>query len=175
MGCFRLPKEALRDPLGVKTWPLGFLGRDPERTPMQWDATPGAGFGSEAPWLPLNPDWRERSVAAQRGRPSSLLEWYRSLIALRRAMPALRRGSLRWTPASRELLAFLRADEETGERAAIFLNFSDRARRAALTEDATVLLGSAREAGRALTAGEFSLGPNEALIVRLAQRPGLPR
>ena len=171
MGCFRLPREALRDPLGVKTWPLGFLGRDPERTPMQWDATPGAGFGSEAPWLPLNPDWRERSVAAQRGRPSSLLEWYRALIALRRAAPALRRGSLRWTPASRDVLAFERADEETGERVAVFLNFASRAGRAALAEEAAVLLGSARKEGQVLAAGDCALGPNEALIVRLKQLP----
>ncbi|MCE1196288.1 DUF3459 domain-containing protein, partial [bacterium] len=173
MGCFRLPREALRDPLGIKTWPLGFLGRDPERTPMQWDATPGAGFGSEAPWLPLNPDWRERSVAAQRGRSSSLLEWYRALIALRRALPALRRGSLRWTPASREVLAFERTDEETGERVAVFLNFAGRAGRAVLAGEASVLLGSAREAGRTLAAGDCALGPNEALVVRLAPRPGL--
>jgi glycosidase len=134
---------------------------------MQWDATPGGGFGSEEPWLPMNPDWRERSVAAQRGRSSSLLEWYRALIQLRRAMPALRRGSLRWTPASREVLAFERADEETGERVAVFLNFASRAGRAALSEDAVVLMGSARGAGQALAAGGCAFGPNESLIVRL--------
>jgi alpha-glucosidase len=48
----RLRRGELRDPLGVKTWPLGFLGRDGERTPMQWSAerfaaslprSPGAG------------------------------------------------------------------------------------------------------------------------------------
>lgn len=167
MGCFRLPKEALRDPLGVKTWPLGFLGRDPERTPMQWDSSPGAGFSAGKPWLPLNPDWRERSVEAQRGRPSSLLEWYRSLIALRRAMPALRRGSLRWTPAPRDVLAFERGDEETGERFAVLLNFSSRAGRATLSGDAAVLLGTAREAGQTLAAGACALGPNEVLIARL--------
>jgi glycosidase len=31
--------EGLRDPLGVKTWPLA-LGRDGERSPMQWSSAP---------------------------------------------------------------------------------------------------------------------------------------
>ena len=64
---------ALRDPLGVNTWPLGFLGRDPERTPMQWDGSEGAGFTSGEPWLPLNEDYISRNVSLQEGDSGSLL------------------------------------------------------------------------------------------------------
>ena len=44
---------------------------------MQWDASPGGGFTTGEPWLPLV-DPAERNVAAQRGDPASLLSLYRS-------------------------------------------------------------------------------------------------
>ncbi|WP_268250234.1 alpha-amylase family glycosyl hydrolase, partial [Kitasatospora griseola] len=62
------------------------------RTPMQWDATPDAGFSS-APadrfYLPLDPSPGRPDVASQRADQSSLLHQVRQLIALRRAHPAL--------------------------------------------------------------------------------------
>src|SRR5436309_1331286 len=45
-------------------------GRDGERTPMQWDATPNAGFSTGRPWLPMAPDAQRVNVAAQRHDPS---------------------------------------------------------------------------------------------------------
>ena len=34
------------------------VSRDPERSPMQWDDTPQAGFtNSSHPWLPIHPDY----------------------------------------------------------------------------------------------------------------------
>jgi alpha-glucosidase len=92
----RLRRGELRDPLGVKTWPLGFLGRDGERTPMQWSAERFAGFSSAQPWLPVNPDFQERNVAAHSADPESLLSFYRRLIALRRSSAALRAGEIRF-------------------------------------------------------------------------------
>lgn len=58
-------------------------GRDPHRHPVQWEPEPlRAGFTTGEPWLaPV--DAGHRSVAAQEGRPGSLLELYRALIALR--------------------------------------------------------------------------------------------
>jgi len=166
LTCYRLPRAALRDPLGIKTWPLTFLGRDPERRPMQWDASPDGGFGSEMPWLPLGPDWRERNVEAQRGRPDSILAWYRALIALRRTSVALKGGSLRFLDAAPGLLAFERKDEASGENIVIFLNFSSRGREIELRENLVVLLGTARSEGAVLAAGGCLLGPCEALIAR---------
>ncbi|MFI6444778.1 alpha-amylase family glycosyl hydrolase [Kitasatospora sp. NPDC050543] len=62
------------------------------RTPMQWDATPGAGFSTapaERRYLPLDPDPHRPDVATQRSDPGSLLNLVRRLIALRRAHPGL--------------------------------------------------------------------------------------
>jgi alpha-glucosidase len=169
MTCGRLPRAALRDPLGIATWPLRSLGRDPERTPMQWDASPNAGFTSGRPWLPVNPDFRSRNVAAQEGDPASLLSWYRSLISLRRSRTALREGSLAFLDLDPDVLAYERVDPRAGgtageERLVVLLNFASRRRRIALGTSCVVLLGSGRGAGSVLGAGKVVLGPCEIII-----------
>jgi oligo-1,6-glucosidase len=59
------------------------MSRDNARTPVQWDASPKAGFTSGTPWLPVNPDAVTWNAAAQRDDPHSVLAHYRRLIALR--------------------------------------------------------------------------------------------
>jgi alpha-glucosidase len=91
-----VPFDQLQDPAAFQQPDLyEVYGRDPERTPMQWDASPNAGFSApEAePWLPLAADYTTRNVAAQDGDPDSMLTFFRALTALRRAEPALNRGS----------------------------------------------------------------------------------
>ncbi|MCB0963967.1 MAG: alpha-glucosidase, partial [Acidimicrobiales bacterium] len=72
------------------------LNRDEVRTPMQWTSSPHAGFCPDdvAPWLPVHDNRTERNVADETGQQGSLLEWYRELLALRRAHPALHGGTL---------------------------------------------------------------------------------
>ena len=60
------------------------FSRDNARTPFQWDATPNAGFTSGVPWLPVNPNYREINLEAQRKDPDSVWNFYRALTALRR-------------------------------------------------------------------------------------------
>jgi len=173
MSCRRLPRKALRDPLGVNTWPLGFLGRDPERTPMQWDASPNAGFSAAPaePWLPVNPDYVSRNVAVQAAEPGSLLSWYKALIALRRGSAALREGSIAFQGLHEEVLAYERA--AGAERVLVLLNFASVPRRVELGSACRVLLGSAparggsgpRVPGDELAAGELELRPCESLVL----------
>ncbi len=100
-------------------------GRDPERTPMQWDPSPGAGFTTGDPWLPINPEARLINAAAQRADPTSLLALHRELIAIRRGSAALRRGSYRSLDgAPDDVFAYVR--EAGSERWLVALNFSDR-------------------------------------------------
>ncbi len=71
---------------------IGMSGSKPDeliRTPMQWTPGPQAGFTSGTPWQPLNEGAEERNVDVQAADPASLLNHYRSLIALRQAQPAL--------------------------------------------------------------------------------------
>jgi alpha-glucosidase len=171
MLCERLPRSALRDPLGLATWPLRALGRDPERTPMQWNDREGAGFTTARPWLPLNSDYRSRNVAAQEADPSSLLSWYKSLIALRRARPELREGGIEFLDLHPDVLAYERAappaDGGPDRRVLVLLNFASKSRTIALEKGARALLGTARPAGTVLGAGEIRLGPCEAAIAEI--------
>ena len=140
-------------------------GRDPERTPMQWDATPNAGFTTGAPWLPLAPDAEHVNVAAQRDDAASLFSFYRRLIRLRRGSPALRAGSYRTLPAPRGVFAYVR--EADGERMVVALNFSDRRHCVAFDGDARIALSTAGEREAESLRSSFDLGPDEGLIARL--------
>src|SRR5262249_10845108 len=86
MGDGVIPPEKEQDPWGKRVPGMGF-GRDPERTPMQWDTTPNAGFcppGVE-PWLPVNADYAQRNVDMQRNDPRSMFTLTHRLLHLRRA------------------------------------------------------------------------------------------
>ena len=69
-------KEELLDPVGLRFWPY-YPGRDPERTPMQWDGGPNAGFtgAGVTPWLPMAD--APVNVADQRAAPDSVLHFVR--------------------------------------------------------------------------------------------------
>jgi alpha-glucosidase len=87
-------REDVRDPIGISGWPKE-KGRDGERTPMQWDVSPQAGFSSNPhTWLPVTPNYPTVNVASESADPNSLLNWHRRLIALRRTHAALRQGRL---------------------------------------------------------------------------------
>ena len=59
--------------------------RDNARTPMQWSGDANGGFTSGTPWLAMNPNFREINVKEQESRPDSVLNYYRKLVALRKA------------------------------------------------------------------------------------------
>jgi alpha-glucosidase len=101
-------KEDVKDPIGVTGWPKE-KGRDGERTPMQWDAGANAGFTKGTPWLPVPPNAATINVQDERSDPNSLFAWYRSLIRLKKATPALSRGEdIMLDTANTKVLSWLR-------------------------------------------------------------------
>ena len=94
--------------------------RNGVRTPMQWSGAVSGGFSSADPeqlFLPPIADpvygFGAVNVEAQHRNPSSLLNWMRRLIAMRRAHRAFGRGSLRFLrPGNRKILAYLREHED---------------------------------------------------------------
>ncbi|CAI2458567.1 Oligo-1,6-glucosidase [Serratia ficaria] len=71
---------------------LAFLsrsGRDNARTPMQWSDGPHAGFSRAQPWFAVNPNYRTINAARQLDEADSVFNFYRALIRLRKATPAL--------------------------------------------------------------------------------------
>jgi maltose alpha-D-glucosyltransferase / alpha-amylase len=98
-----------------------YLGdRNGVRTPMQWNADRNAGFSTATParlYSPVIMDplcgYEAVNVEAQQGDPSSLLNWVRNMIALRKLFSVFGRGSMRFfDPANRKVLAYLRQYEE---------------------------------------------------------------
>ena len=92
---------------------------------MPWDGSSNAGFTRKGvrPWLPLPPDAATSSVAAQAARPDSMLALTRSLLAMRRAHPALQRyDNLRFYGADdpavlKEIVYEMRFDEVSAQYA----------------------------------------------------------
>ncbi len=69
--------------------------RDHARTPVQWSSAENAGFTDGTPWIRVNDDYRECNVAAQMPDESSTLNYYRSLIALRKTSKAFVYGDFK--------------------------------------------------------------------------------
>jgi alpha-glucosidase len=114
-----IPPEAIQDPQEKNIPGLG-AGRDPERTPMQWDTGPNAGFTMGTPWLPLSSDYKAANVVTESEDPASILSLYRRLIALRQSEPALMVGSYTGIPAEGDIIAYVR--EGDGTRFFVVLN-----------------------------------------------------
>ena len=85
-------KEEVKDPIGRTGWPEE-KGRDGERTPMQWNTAPNAGFSKKGPWLPVPPSYRTHNVASESKDTNSVLSLYRKVLALRHTNEALLEGS----------------------------------------------------------------------------------
>lgn len=163
IGKVTIPPERMRDPQHFRQ-PTLDIGRDRSRTPMPWDDTPHAGFSTAEPWLPLNDDWHQRNVRAQTADPDSMLNFYRRMLALRRAHQALSIGSFRLLEGGRDVLCYVR--EHQGERLAVFLNLSSGLRHCELEGYGSVdgVLAST------LSPRPFdgTLLPDEGVVLRLA-------
>ena len=108
-----------------------YLGdRDGVRTPMQWSIDRNAGFSRADPqrlYLPVLMDpiygYQAVNVEAQDKDPSSLLNWMRRMIAVRKNHKAFGRGILTFLyPRNRRVLAYLR--EHQAERILCVANLS---------------------------------------------------
>jgi alpha-glucosidase len=121
----RIPPEMVQDPAATNQPDFADrVGRDPERTPMQWDSSPNAGFAPSGvrPWLPVAADYVKRNVAVQAADPASFLTFFRQLTALRQGSAALILGDYQSednTPL--DVFAYTRSAND--ERYLILLNF----------------------------------------------------
>lgn len=159
-----LTRADVQDPAGKPYWPF-YKGRDGCRSPMQWDDSPYAGFSTVRPWLKVHPNYRQRNVAAQQKDPHSTFHFTRTLIALRRAHPALRRGRFVPLSANRHLLAYLRQEGE--ESILVAMNFSNQPRTLSLPEHIlpeTLLLSSTTETPQQVQNRQLLLPPKHASL-----------
>jgi alpha-glucosidase len=149
--------------------------RDGCRSPFQWSSAPNAGFSPPGvtTWLPVSPNYAVGiNVAAQEADPASLLSFYRRMLQLRRATPALIAGDYHALhPHSEAYLAFLRHDDATGQTCLVALNFSSEEQTAIFDLGARqprLLFSSRDREGQPLALDLLSLAPFEILIAELA-------
>ncbi|WP_349370545.1 alpha-glucosidase [Salinarimonas sp.] len=137
--------------------------RDHARTPMQWDASPNAGFTTGAPWFPVNPNYREINAAAAQDDAGSIYHAYRRLIRLRRETPPLVYGDYRdRDPEHARLFVFERRIAD--DACLVALNLSGEATPFAPPED----FAGARAVFASPQGGaEDRLAPWEARILRV--------
>jgi oligo-1,6-glucosidase len=92
---------------------MGATTRDQARTPVQWDASPHAGFTTGEPWLAVNPDHVTWNAAAQVDDPESVFAHHRRLIALRHADSLVTDGAFALLlPDDERVWAFVRRGAE---------------------------------------------------------------
>ena len=98
-------------------------GRDHARTPMQWSAEENAGFTTGEPWIMVNPSHKTINVKTEADDPNSVLNFYKSLIALRHGSKTLQYGDYEplWNEHA-QLFAYKRTLEN--ETHAIVCNMS---------------------------------------------------
>ena len=149
------------------------MSRDQGRTPVQWDASPGAGFTTGTPWLAINPDHTTVNAAAQVGDPGSVFEHYRRLITLRHTNPVVTDGDFELLLEDHpSIWAFARRTAEA--ELLVAANFSSNVVSAALPvdgdwADASVVLTSLTGDAPLQPPPDLKLRPWESVVWRRAR------
>jgi alpha-glucosidase len=162
-----IPPDKVQDPFEKNVPGMG-LGRDPERTPMQWDTSRYGGFSDSEPWLPIAEDVATANVSLQREQPTSMLQLYHRLIQLRRSEPALAIGSYDAEDADCELIIYRR--RHGGKTFLVALNLSNKPQNC---RPGNLGLGTVRLSTNLNREGEavsnsLRLGADEGLVIEIA-------
>jgi alpha-glucosidase len=160
-----IPKKHIHDPVGLKYWPIP-VGRDGERTPMQWTPGINAGFTAGEPWLPLNNNYTKVNVQAELKDEKSFLNFYKSLIKLRKRNDILAFGS--WEPVNKgedDILSYRRIYDN--RELLVILNFSSKLKKKIPVDVANrkVLFSTHRTADSIVGADENYIYPYEATVL----------
>ena len=146
-------REDVKDPIGVLGWPKE-KGRDGERTPMQWTPAKDAGFSTaDHTWLPIPPNYVTANVQIETADRNSMLNYYKSLLALRNSAPAFTHAPERMITTSNDadILAWAR-----GTGAIVLCNFSSQPQTFAIS-DSTL----PRDSALHVTLANYDFGPSE--------------
>ncbi len=157
--------EKQRTDLSANTGVFG--GRDPFRTPMQWDSSKNAGFSSHAPWLPVAKNYKRANTDRLKHSPTSILTLYHHLLGIRNRDETMVRGAYveHLIDDKMNVLVYERSYE--GAAYVVALNFSDRVRRVRLPYKAhhIVLSTLGPTASHTSRRGWITLRPFEGVIL----------
>jgi alpha-glucosidase len=164
-----IPPARVQDPF-EKNVPGKGLGRDPERTPMQWNAERNAGFTRGEPWLPIAADYEQVNVEAQRTDSRSILALYCRLVALRRGEPALEVGRFELVDSTGDVFAYVRRARGDEASFLVALNMGSRPAELSMAgHSGAIALSTTLDRDGERVAGTLVLRPDEGVVVRLAK------
>jgi alpha-glucosidase len=160
-----IPPQRIQDPAEKNEPGLG-LGRDPERTPMQWEGSPYAAFSTTEPWLPVAEDFHRRNVKVLAEDLRSILTLYKRLIEVRREHLALSIGHYAQRLCEGSIMVYERGNAT--ERLLIALNFGHEAESVQLPGVAgKVVLSTYLERAGEKVGANCELRADEGLIIKL--------
>ncbi|HEV2696976.1 MAG TPA: alpha-glucosidase [Terriglobales bacterium] len=168
-------KEDVKDPIGKVGWPKE-IGRDGERTPMQWDDTANAGFTGGTPWLPTPPTYKTHNVAIESKDPDSILSFYKQLLQLRHSEKALLDGDyVALNESDPNVLSYLRRYKN--EAVLVVINMSGKEQKVSFDvkeqgfsdPSTTTLLTTLRTHSEKVTLSSISLEPYSVYIGKIGK------
>ena len=163
-----IPFDEIQDPQGLNM-PDKNLSRDPVRTPMQWTSELNAGFTDGKPWLRLDASYPANNVQVQNEDPSSMLSFYKRLIAFRQTEASLMVGVYKSIYADDQLMAYTRESGGNG-KFLIVLNLSEQITEFKLPNDTlkgAIVLSTNFNLEGTLVQDNITLSGNEAVIIEL--------
>ena len=161
-----IPKDRLQDPRAILEPEKG-VGRDPQRTPMQWNSSEYAGFSNNEPWLPVDKDHKELNVETEKKDEHSLLNFYKNLIELRQNEEAFLVGHYIPNGINGSVISYIRKGAD--KSFLILLNFSEKPGELELKphqKGKILICTQSSRTGKTLE-GKISLFGNEGLVAEL--------
>lgn len=107
---------------------LAVVARDHARVPMQWDASPNAGFcnAGATPWMRVIENHKEINVESQIGKDDSVLGFWKQMLCIRKAHKDLFvYGKFEMVEQGDDLMVF--AKEYRGQKSLTVVNLSNKA------------------------------------------------
>ena len=143
---------------------LMLRSRDNARTPMQWDDSEQAGFTDGAPWIKVNPNYKEINAAQQLEDPNSIFYYYQKLIRLRKEKDIIVYGE--FEPIYRDdeqIFAYIRRQKQ--EKLLTVCNFSDKNAEMEIPEEFKGAECLITNLDRTVFEGRIVLKPYEAFVL----------
>lgn len=92
---------------------LAARSRDNSRTPMQWTDEKYGGFSKAEPWISMSDNYERINVEAQENDETSILAFYKKLIALRKEKAVVAKGTIDFLARENaDVISYVRSLEE---------------------------------------------------------------
>ena len=133
---------------------------------MQWNPQHNAGFTNGTPWLEIPDNYRSINVESEEKDPDSILNYYRTLVRLRKEYAIIAEGEIRFLETGNgRVFAYERSLD--GQRLTVVCNFGGQNETASVAlNPGTVLLCNGKpDQLERLQNGALTLRPYEAFAV----------